>query len=331
MKKLTIIILISLFCFKSKLYAQFKNSINSEGSNKIQYTVDRNDPESVRKLNFEIFPASLYIGPWAGLSFNICAAVAYDLAPRLSLFCNGAVGYSNTFLNQHYDLTIPLKPYEEGNAAAAFYFINKSLTGPQAIPVASLSNGNYTTTYFFRVPIKHIIKLGIEGGLNYTNSIIGGYGPSFGGYNINDPSQKKYNFQTLSSDINFSAFATFIGLDLTLIQDYLVSYKDPDYPMPEHKDRSNKFKVYFDFLLPTNGTYSNTTYVSSYSSIPNGVYNLNKYTNNNSSGLRLGVNFNSLRTFGFSFGSEVGITPGVVGGPIYVRFNVGMALNSAPR
>jgi len=326
MKKSVILLFFALLVFCDLSYAQIVMR-QSGDDNTVHYNLERNSPNELPKLTVGINPLAFYLGYYGTLAFGGNLDINYAVSPSLSIFGNATISYLPGGGSYSTSPPQPIDRYHEANAGVLYYFLNITKQLPQPVIISSVSYGNYRTNTYVNVPVDKVKKLGLEGGFNNLDCYLGGtffWGKIYA-YPINDPSQKRYTLYNASYS-SFTANSIFIGLNYTMLNDYLVSFRDNAYPK---RNISNQTQIYLDVLIPFTGSYTNVnTKDDIIGGAPDGEYNLNKYMPKNNIGIRAGYKFTSKHLVGFTWGAEMGVAPGFSSSfSYYNAINVGIALS----
>jgi len=288
------------------------------------YDVLRNKPDSVGRFTIRLNPLDYY-------SFGI-----YELQGQMIYQINQSFeisGSAGWLISAYYD------PYFPGIQATTYSgqlghfefcgiynFINITKTG-RLTTYFKIPQGQSIAAPFFA---KKVWKLGVKLGANYIKTAVTSDQVNFVGFNVNDPSMQKTDFNTIANEYS-KPYGPVSGLYTTASMSYfslgLQSEKINDFEIKIDKSIKrkvrNKTLFYADLIVSPYISYDNIVF-KSYDSIPTKTFNVDKYSPKQLLGFRCGWDYYSLRTFGPSLGAEFGIMPN---SGFYIMIKMGLAIN----
>ncbi len=280
------------------------------------YDVIRNRPDSMPKLTFIFYPLIYTINSFGNDVLQVYSS--YDLNKKINFYSTASIAFFEEIIPED-PVPAVLIPYFNLEIGENHYFYQKKFstntrTYFQTNPGATLS------TKFKR---DYLIKFGYRGSFGFSNSTVASYTMDFIGYNTSDPQKKKYDFNTsLPSDkyayTNAQTPYLSIGLTMERIKDIEINIEKFGKREITHKSR-----IYLDLLASPYAHYDDIV-IPEYNTMPQGTYNIDKYTQRQYIGFRVGWNYYSLKKYGIALGAETGIMPNAGG---FATLQIGMSLN----
>jgi hypothetical protein len=282
------------------------------------YELKRNAPEDLPKFAFIAYPLMLHAAAYGPLAYALGAEANYKVLPWFTAFGSGFAGIGKGSFSASKDGSA-LKRFDEINIGGAIYFKNRTKSTDERVS-AWYKKGFKLKPYYVNVPIHHISRLGIEAGWYNTTSIVNGQTANLAGYELNDPSRKRYSLYMKGNSTSLTSTCYFIGLNSVRLNDYLVQFDDDRL---EDQDLRAEDLFYIDLLFPVSASYTNLT-VTDANVAPPGTYNLNTYTGKRRTGFRAGFMLSVMKAPGICWGLEVGAQPAVTKDALYVGFKFGL-------
>ena len=326
-------------CFFLIINILFLNSINgncqaARDSNVIQnpkYTVEEDAPVRARNLSFGagiIFDGNAlknYIDFFGETNFNVLNRL--NLYGIYHVTQSGILSQTPIFLGGQNEGTAAVQSGIRDWETAATYLFGKNYFQRNVKIFVKKELGR---DYFTFIKAKIMVLYGIRAGYQIFGSSFNTQNFTVTGYDIQDPTKTKQEFNSSNYGSNIQEGILFFGLSSSQILNV-----DINFDRYGESKSSGRFTWYLDAMYAPTINYSNMLVVVGDSVDPNNnhiisykTYNINDYTNKFPLGGRVGFQITSLSTWALNAGVETGVRPGLgLAEGLYFQIKLGFGLN----
>jgi hypothetical protein len=276
----------------------------------------RNKPDSVSKFTVCLYPLMPIeyneIAPMAYHTGSAELELNYDIKKDISLYGSAAISYINYMDDPHFGPAV-LKPWHDYNAGMIWYFsriirsadIHVGLVHPKETAPGMVVDLSFDG--------KKLFKTGLRFGISHMNATINDKEVDFN-YILPGPGPDPDLHYTYYTNMTMGSITA--GLVFDKLMDYKIELDNK-----HTRQVTKKTRFYADLILAPYTQYDNINMNGS-------VIDVNTNSTKSFFGFRIGFTYYSLKTFGGSWGVELGYLPNA---GIYFTYKIGIAFNPGIR